>query len=480
LILLTGATGYVGGRLLHRLEDRRYQVRALVRNRQTLSNRVVKGTEIVQGDVLEPGSLETAFVGIDTAYYLIHSMGQARGFEDLDRQAAENFGQAASRAGVRRIIYVGGLGDDEDALSPHLRSRQEVGRILRESGVPTLELRASIVIGSGSLSYEMIRSLTEKLPVMITPRWVNVKAQPIGIEDLLQYLMQSIEIQLQGSRIIEIGGPEQVSYKDLMIAYAKVRGLKRYMLPVPVLTPHLSSLWLGLVTPLFARVGRKLVDSIRHASIVRHPEGQELFDIQPMGILETIESAVRSEDLDFAETRWSDAISSSGLTPSYGGIRLGNRLADSREIQVNVPAETAFASVARIGGENGWYAYNWLWQIRGTLDLLLGGVGKRRRRPQGRALRVGDSLDFWRVEIYDPPERLRLIAEMKVPGQAWLEFEVIPQQKGCRIQQTAVFLPAGLGGLLYWYGIYPIHVLVFRGMIKGVAREAETAGHSEP
>ena len=471
-ILLTGATGYVGGRLLSRLEEQGYRVRCLARNPETLKNRVTKETEIVQGDVLDIDSLQGAFDGVDTCFYLIHSMGQSENFENLDRQAASNFGRVAKDAGVKRIIYLGGLGDEEEELSTHLKSRHEVGKVLMESGVQTLELRASIIIGSGSLSFEMIRALTEKLPVMITPQWVNIKAQPLGINDLLRYLIDSIALPITENRVIEIGGKETLSYKELMAEYARIRGLKRLMIPIPMLTPGLSSLWLGLVTPLFARVGRKLVDSIRHTTVITDASGIALFDIRPKGVKEMIQNALNNEDKEYAETRWSDAISSSGLSAGYGGMRLNSRLIDSREIQINVPPEKAFEPVANIGGEKGWYGYNWLWRIRGMFDLLIGGVGMRRRRPEGRSLRDGDSLDFWRVETYDPPQRLRLHAEMKLPGAAWLEFEVSPTSEGCKIRQTAEFYPKGLSGLLYWYGIYPLHALVFKGMIRGIARAA--------
>jgi len=473
-VLITGATGYVGGRLLPLLEKEGYSVTCLVRTPSNIQGKVSKYTKVVAGDVLDSDSLEGKFENIDTCFYLIHSMGQASGFEDLDRQAASNFGQAAKQAGVKRIIYLGGLGDESEGLSSHLRSRHEVGRILKESGVLTIELRASIVIGSGSLSFEMVRALTEKLPIMITPQWVNIKAQPIGIQDLLRYLQGAVELPLKKSRIIEIGGGEKVSYLDLMREYARIRGLKRIMIPVPVLTPGISSLWLGLVTPLFARIGRKLVDSIRHKTVVQDPTGMSLFNIQQRGVAEIMLEALANENEDFASTYWYDSISSSGLSNGYGGARINSRLIDSRDILIDVPEVQAFNPIANIGGENGWYAYNWLWQIRGIIDMLTGGVGMRRKRPQGRALQVGDSLDFWRVEVVDPPRRLRLRAEMKVPGNAWLTFNISPTESGVQINQTAEFYPRGLMGLIYWYGIYPIHALVFRGMIRGIALKAKT------
>lgn len=476
-VLLTGASGYVGGRLLPVLEAAGYRVRCLARHPEFLAARVSERTEVVRGDVLEPASLGPALTGIDTAFYLVHSMGSTRSFVEEDSRGARHFGAAARAAGVRRIIYLGGLGEDGGDLSDHLQSRHEVGELLRRSGVQVVELRASIVIGSGSLSFEMVRALTEHLPVMVMPRWVRVLSQPIAVQDLLAYLTRSIELEIEGSPVIEIGGADQVSYRDLMVEYARQRGLRRLMIPVPVLTPRLSSLWLGLVTPLYARVGRKLIDSIVHPTVVRDDAARRLFDIRPQGVASAIAAALRNEDREFAATRWFDALSSSGAPAgAYGGVRMRGRLVDSREIVVRVPPATAFEPIRRIGGANGWYAWNTLWRLRGFLDLLGGGVGLRRGRPQHRDLRPGDSLDFWRVEAYEPPHRLRLRAEMKVPGRAWLELAVEADGDGSRIRQTAVFDPNGLAGLLYWYGIYFVHALVFAGMIRAIARRAEQSG----
>jgi uncharacterized protein YbjT (DUF2867 family) len=310
VILLTGATGYIGGRLLRLLEKQGYRVRGLARRPEVLRQKADASTEVVAGDLLDRSSLDTALRGIDAAYYLVHSMGSDGSFEEADRTAASNFGQAAKGAGVRRIIYLGGLGSDEEGLSPHLRSRHEVGRILRESGVPVLEFRASVVIGSGSLSFEMIRSLVERLPIMITPKWVRVMAQPIAIDDLLEYLLAALRLPISQYAVYEIGGADQVSYADIMREYARQRGLRRYMLPVPVLTPYLSSLWLGLVTPFYARVGRKLIESIIHPTVVRDPAALRTFAIRPVGIEEAIRRALAREEREFAETRWSDALSS--------------------------------------------------------------------------------------------------------------------------------------------------------------------------
>ena len=473
-VLLTGATGYVGGRLLPLLVADGWRVRCLARQPDHLSSRVQAGVEVVQGDLLNAESLSAAMQGVETAFYLVHSMGAKGDFEKQDRLAAENFASAARVAGVRRIVYLGGLGEDDPNLSAHLRSRHEVGERLRAHAVPVIEFRASIVIGSGSLSFEMIRALVERLPVMVMPRWVRVTAQPIAIGDVLAYLRAAVSFQTEGSLIVEIGGPDQVSYGDLMREYARQRGLRRWMIPVPLLTPRLSSLWLGLVTPLYARVGRNLVDSLRHPTIVRNDSAQRLFPITPLGVADAVSLALRNEDSGFAQTRWSDASSAATNAPrQWGGTRFGNRLVDSRSTQVAASPAKVFASVERIGGSAGWHYANWLWTLRGWLDLLLGGVGMRRGRRDPDGLRVGDTLDCWRVESILPGQRLRLAAEMKLPGRAWLEFEVQPDGTGALLRQTATFDPLGLWGLAYWYGVWPLHQVLFAGMLRGLAQAAE-------
>ncbi len=353
-MLLTGTTGYVGGRLLDRFEADGRRVRCLARRPPFLASRVAETTEVVAGDLLEADSLAAALRGIETAFYLVHSMAEGPGFEQTDRAAARNFARAARSAGVRRIVYLGGLGDEHDDLSAHLRSRHEVGRILRESGAVVVELRASIVIGSGSLSFEMVRALVERLPVMVTPRWVDVVAQPIAIDDLLDYLEAAAEIDECG--VYEVGGASRVSYGNLMREYARQRGLRRWMISVPILTPRLSSLWLGLVTPLYARVGRCLVDSICHETVVREPRALQQFSIRPIGYREAIARALRNEGRERAATRWSDALSSSGsppLQPRGDPSDRPGRLVDSRSCTVRVPAHTAFAPIQQIGGQRG-------------------------------------------------------------------------------------------------------------------------------
>jgi uncharacterized protein YbjT (DUF2867 family) len=472
-ILLTGATGYVGGRLLHELEKRGRAVRCMARDPRRLEGRAGPETSVVAGDVFDAESLDRALAGVESAFYLVHSMGSKSSFEERDRTAAQNFAAAARRAGVARIVYLGGLGAAEDELSTHLRSRQEVGEILRTSGATVVELRASVVIGSGSLSFELVRALVERLPVMITPRWVRALAQPIAITDVLAYLVRALDLPGAESRVYEIGGADVVSYGEIMKAYARRRGLRRLMIPVPVLTPRLSSLWLGLVTPLYARVGRKLVESMRHDTIVTDDAALRDFDVRPRGIDEAIDLALRHEDERYAATHWYDALSSGGDVRDWTDTEFGSRRVDSRSRAVPAPPAQAFAPIRRIGGRSGWYFGNWLWSVRGWIDLLVGGVGTRRGRGDGEHPRVGDALDFWRVEAYEPDRRLRLAAEMRLPGRAWLEFEVADDGAGgSLIRQTALFDPKGLFGLAYWYAVYPLHVIMFRGMLDRIARRA--------
>ncbi len=480
LVLIAGATGYVGGRLLRVLAERGERLRCLARQPEVLRARVPAGVEVLKGDCLDASSLAPVLEGVDAAYYLVHSMGAHGDFAERDRQAARNFGNAARKAGVRRIVYLGGLGVEDPSgsdLSEHLRSRHETGAILGESGVPLVEFRASVILGSGSLSFELIRALTERLPVMICPRWVATPAQPIAVEDVIAYLAAALDLpEAPGVTRFEIGGADRVSYGAIMREYARQRGLRRLLIPVPVLTPRLSSLWLGLVTPVYARVGRELIEGMRNPTVVRGTAALESFTIRPLGLADAIGRALASEDREFAETRWSDALSSSGRTSPYGGIRVGSRLVDSRICEVAISAAAAFAPIRRIGGRSGWYSGDWLWGIRGFVDLLLGGVGLRRGRRAPDDLRLGDVLDFWRVEAFEDGHRLRLAAEMKMPGRAWLEFEVSARGEGrSTIRQTALFDPWGVAGLAYWYLLYPIHALIFRGMLRGIARLATAA-----
>ena len=336
-----------------------------------------------------------------------------------------------------------------------------------------MEFRASVVIGSGSLSFELIRALVERLPVMICPQWVSTLAQPIGIDDVLAYLAAARHLPGSESRTFEIGGADHASYGDVMREYARQRGLKRLMISVPLLTPRLSSLWLGLVTPVYARVGRELIAGLKNRSVVTDPAALAVFPTRPVGLRDAIGRAIRYEDRAFALTRWSDARSSGGATTLPADARFGGKLIDARRIRVAVDADRAFVPIAGIGGQRGWYCWTWLWRIRGAIDLLMGGVGMRRGRRDPDAPAVGDALDFWRVEAYAPGRRLRLAAEMKVPGRAWLEFEVVPDGNGALVHQTAVFEPTGLSGRLYWYLLLPVHAVIFGGMLRKIAQRAQ-------
>ena len=465
--LLTGATGYIGGRLLRRLQRDGLAVRCLCRNPEALGWRAAHGTELVRGDLLQPASLGIAFSGVDTAFYLVHSMKAGDRFEAEERAAAANFATAARDAGVRRIVYLGGLAHGGE-LSPHMRSRAETGNILRSSGVPVIELQASIVIGSGSASFEMMRALVERLPVMLTPRWVNTAAQPIAIEDVIEYLLAAARLPVNGSHTFEIGGADVTSYFGIMREYARQRKLRRWILRVPFLSLSLSSRWLTLITPVYASIGRCLIESVRNPSIVVNPEALAAFDIRPMGIARAIERALTNEDQEFAESRWSDARAHYSAQPEPSRDLLTNE----QRVCVPVPALQAFAPIRRIGGAAGWYFGNALWRIRGLIDLMLGGVGMRRGRPNAETPFPGSTLDFWRVEHYEPGRRLRLFAEMKVPGRAWLEFRAEPDGSSTVIRQIAQFEPRGLAGVLYWYLLFPIHELMFRGMLRRIAATA--------
>lgn len=485
LILVTGSSGYVGGRLLARLERDGRRVRCLARRPDELRPRVAAATEIVGGDAREPAALEAAMRGVDTAFFLIHSMHEANGYA-ADRVVALRFAAAARAAGVRRIVYLGGLGGGT-RLSSHLASRQEVGAILRSSGVEAIELRASIVMGSGSFSFEMLRALVDRLPAMVTPRWVGTRTQPIAVEDVIAYLVAAIDVptehlratlgaaETDASFIVEIGGPDVVSYGDVMREYARQRGLHRLMIPVPVLTPRLSSLWLGLVTPVYARVGRELLEGLRNETVVRDDSALRAFDVRPRGIKDAIARALSNEDHEFAQTRWSDALSAGAKQRSYGGVRFGNRLVDSRTTWVSAPPGRAFRPIRRIGGRTGWYYANLLWRFRGLMDLAVGGPGLRRGRRDPSHLVPGDTLDWWRVEEFHPDHLLRLRAEMRLPGRAWLQFEVDPVDGGSSIRQTALFDPIGLGGLAYWYALWPAHQLIFGQMLTRIAAAAVAA-----
>jgi uncharacterized protein YbjT (DUF2867 family) len=482
-LLVTGATGYVGGRLVPRLLAAGYRVRCLVRDRTRLQGRAwANQVEVVQGDILRPATLQGAMRGIDVAYYLIHSMASGSGFGQRDMEAAREFGQNARNAGVRRIIYLGGLGDPRTNLSAHLRSRQQTGEALREAGVPVTEFRAAVIVGSGSLSFEMVRYLSERLPVMICPRWVYTRVQPIAIRNVLEYLVAALETPDSAGQIIEIGGSDVLTYADMLRGYAKVRGLKRILLPVPVLSPRLSVYWLYLVTPIPRRIAAPLVEGLRNEVVVRDEKAQRLFpQIRPMDYLSAVRRALVRLETGQVNTAWSDAlISSQGDLPPVTLTMEEGILIERRQRIVRAGCADVYRSFAGIGGGRGWFYLDWAWQLRGMLDWLVGGVGMRRGRRDPDELRVGDALDFWRVEAVEPNRLIRLRAEMKMPGAAWLEFRVQPMSDGrSHLTQSAFFVPKGVWGLNYWYGLYAMHSVLFSGLIRKISERAEHLAQEE-
>ena len=475
LILVSGATGYVGGRLVPRLLAAGHRVRCLVRDPARLQGRDwLAHVEVATADVLRPTSLSEALAGVDVAYYLIHSMAGGSGFHERDIVAARAFAGAAADAGVGRIVYLGGLGDPEADISDHLRSRHDTGDALREAGVPVTEFRAAVVVGSGSISFEMIRYLTERLPVMICPKWVYTKVQPIGVDDLLRYLVGALDVPESADRAIEVGGSDVRTYEDMMLGYAQARGLRRRLQPVPVLTPVLSSYWVHLVTPIPSTIARPLIEGLSSEVVVRDDTARRLFpQIHPVDYMTAVRAAVATLESGEVETSWADALVTSGrdATPKVLTQQAGVMI-ERRQAQVAADPADVFAVCLSIGGEHGYGYADWTWEVRGAIDRLVGGVGLRRGRRDPRDLRVGDALDFWRVEAVEPGRLLRLRAEMKLPGRAWLQFETLPQAGGTLLVQTAYFAPKGLPGLLYWYSLYPVHGKIFSGMIAALAAAA--------
>jgi uncharacterized protein YbjT (DUF2867 family) len=482
--LVTGATGYIGGRLVPELLAAGHQVRCLARSPEKLRDHPwAERAEVVRGDVTDARSVGEAMRGIDVAYYLVHALGTGRDFETIDRLAARTFAEQAQGAGVRRIIYLGGLTParvPERELSPHLRSRAEVGRILLDSGVPTAVLRAAIIIGSGSASFEMLRYLTERLPVMVTPRWVRTRIQPIAVRDVLRYLVGCARLPDEVNRTFDIGGTEITTYRDMMQRYATAAGLpRRIIVPVPMLTPRLSSYWIGLVTPVPSAIARPLAESLRH-EVVCQERDITRYVPDPPGCPIPLETALtlalqRVRDAQVT-TRWSSASvpgAPSDPLPTDPGWAGGSLYTDQRERFVDAPPEALWRVIEGIGGDNGWYSFPLAWATRGWLDRLLGGVGLRRGRRDSQHLQAGDSLDFWRVEEIQPGHLLRLRAEMRLPGLAWLEMYADRDEQGrTRYRQRALFHPHGLLGHAYWWSVSPFHAIVFGGMARNITRVA--------
>ena len=470
-ILIVGASGYIGGRLVTLLQNRGHELVLMSRDARPLAARY-PDLRVVAADLLEPETLAPALEGVEVAYYLAHSMGGGEaGFAERDRLAASTFAQAAEAAGVARIIYLGGLGDDAADLSHHLASRHETGAELAAHGVPVTEFRAAVIIGSGSASFEILRHLTERLPVMITPRWVGTRCQPIGIRDVLDYLVGTLE-HPDVTGIVEIGGPDVLSYGDMMRTYARLRGLRRLMIPVPVLTPRLSSYWVSLVSPVPAGIARPLIEGLRNEVVVRHPGPATAFDLHPLPYADALQRAINRTDRHDIESTWFDALAAPDKASLSSVTSREGMIVERRQKTIHAPAEHVFAEVERLGGDAGWPYANALWRIRGLMDRIVGGVGMRLGRRDPDHVRVGDAIDFWRVEEVRRPALLRLRAEMKVPGRAWLQYEVVETATGCRLVQTAFFEPKGLPGLAYWYALYPVHGLIFRGSVRVLAERA--------
>jgi len=477
-VLVTGATGYIGGRLVPRLLDQGYRVRCLVRDPDRLRNRRWEHqVEIVAGDVLQYETLAPALDGIDVAYYLIHSMdaGETE-FADRDRRAADNFGKAAQEAGLQRIIYLGGIQPKAERLSKHLQSRLETGDHLRRWAVPVTEFQAAVIVGSGSLSFELIRYLTERVPLLITPKWVRTPTQPIAVRNVLDYLTQVLDVPESTGRTIEIGGSDVLAYRDMFRIYAEVRGLKRPILGVPVLTPRLSSLWVGLVTPVNSKIARPLIEGLDNEVVVHDETAKHLFDVNLLSYEDAVRQALDRFDRDDVETMWSGAVSSS-IEDVEMIKTLGEQeglIQESLQTKVQAAPEAMFRVIKSLGGDTGWLYANTLWKIRGLMDLLVGGIGLRKSRRSYTKVCEGDTMDFWRVEAVEENRLLRLRAEMKLPGKAWLQYTVQPTEaEASLVTQTAFYEPKGLAGLLYWYIFSIPHRFIFPGMLRKLGRRAE-------
>lgn len=480
-VVVTGATGYIGGRLVPELLQAGHTVRCLARSPRKLRDFPWRAeVEVVQGDVLERADLDRALESVDAAFYLVHAMGSDAGFAERDRDAARTFAAAAEGAGVRRIVYLGGLSPPDQELSAHLRSRAQVGEIFLDSAVASVVLRAAVILGSGSASFEMLRYLTERLPVMTTPRWVSSRVQPIAVRDVLRQLVKALELPEGTNGTYDVGGPEVLTYAQMIRRFAHLAGVgPRLIIPVPVLSPGLSSLWVGLVTPVPGSLARPLIESVRHDAVCRENDlADQLGDHDRLGFDEAVALALRRVGEARVATRWSSAAWPSAPSdplptdPDWSG---GSLYVDEREHGTAASHDALWQVIEAIGGEHGWYSWPLAWSARGWLDRVAGGVGLRRGRRHPTRLRVGDSVDFWRVEELDRGELLRLRAEMLLPGLAWLELRAEQRDQGTVYRQRALFHPRGLIGQLYWWGVYPFHGLVFGSMARNIAAAAESA-----
>jgi uncharacterized protein YbjT (DUF2867 family) len=477
LMLVTGATGYVGGRLIPRLLEAGYRVRCLVRDPARLQGRPwLEKVEVLAGDVLQPETLLPAMRGVSAAYYLIHGLQGDKINAERDMIAARNFASAAESAQIERIIYLGELVDPTARLSPYLRSRHETGYILRQGRVPVTEFRAGMIIGSGSVLFEMIRYLTEREPLLVCPRWYFSRAQPIAIRNVLDYLVATLETPESVGKLLEIGGPTRLTYADMLMGYARERGLKRVLIPTPFYLPHLSAYWVHMVTPVSYRTVLPLIEGLHADALVRDDRARELFPaLQLLDFQTAVHLALgRVERLD-VETSWSDAlVTSKGDIQPYAFDVVEGMYLERRQKLVDLPAESVFRAYTGIGGARGWFYMDWAWAIRGWMDKVVGGVGLRRGRRHPDEIYTGESLDFWRVELVTPGRLMRLQAEMKVPGKAWLEFQSEPQENGqTLLTTTAYFEPHGLFGFLYWYAMWPFHKFIFDGMTNKIAERAK-------
>jgi uncharacterized protein YbjT (DUF2867 family) len=472
-ILIAGASGYIGGQLIPRLVAVGHHVICLVRNPEWMNGQRWKNVEIRQGNLLDPDSLVGVMQGVEIAYYLVHSMADGvQGFIERDHIAASNFSTAAKAAGVKRIIYLGGLGECNKYISPHLEARQQVGDILRRSGVPVTEFRAAIIIGSGSMSFEMIRYLTERLPILFTPKWITTLCQPVAIENILDYLTQSLTEPRSIGSIYEIGGPDVLTYEEIMRGYAAIRKLNRRLINFPILTMHILAIGADVVTPLPYPYLRILIEGLRSEVVVHDPGAQEVFKIKLIPYREAVQQALIRSGTGEVESFWEGSLAE--LQPGLTHKDIEGMFIEQRRTASTARPESVFAIFTRIGGKRGWYYADWLWKLRGWLDQLVGGPGMRRGRRHPDELSPGDILDGWKVETIEAGRLLRLWFDMKAPGPAWLQFEAQPRADGGTLLIiTAFFEPHGILGLLYWFSLYPFHQIIFKGMSRAILKQAE-------